>query len=179
MFFGKEKEYVIWETRFLEYMVIKNLQDTILPSTTDPDPGKNEKAYAELVLVLDVTSLSIIMNDAKNDGRGALKLLKAHYRGSGKPRILTLYSNLCNLKYDGEEDLTVYISRAERLASNLKAAHETISDSLLVAMVMKGLPSTFDSFIVFVTQSAKDYTFPELKLAIRDFSQNEKCRGNM
>ena len=178
MFSGKEEEYNIWETRFLGYMVIKNIQDTIILSTTDPDPGKNEKAYAELILGLDVTFLSIIMNDAKNDGRRALKLLRAHYRGSGNPRILTLYSNRCNLKYDDEDDLTVYISRAERLASNPKAAQETISDSLLVAMVMKGLPSTFDSFIVFVTQSAKDYRFPEFKLAIRDFSQNEKCRGN-
>ena len=45
-------------------------------------------------------------------------------------------------------------------------------------MVMKGLPSTFDSFIVFVLQSAKDYTFTEFKSAIRNFSQNVKSRGN-
>ena len=118
------------------------------------------------------------MNDAKDRGRDALSLLRDHYRGSGKPRILTMYTNLCNLKYAYGEDLTEYISGAERLASNLKAAGETISDSLLVAMVMKGLPSTFDSFIVFVTQSAKDYIFTEFKSAIRNFSQNVKSRGN-
>ena len=178
MFTGKEEDYDIWETRFLGYMAIKDLKKTILPSTSEADAGKNEKAYAELVLLLDETSLSIIMNDAKDRGRDALSLLRDHYRGSGKPRILTMYTNLCNLKYPYGEDLTEYISGAERLASNLKAAGETISDSLLVAMVMKGLPSTFDSFIVFVTQSAKDYTFTEFKSAIRNFSQNVKSRGN-
>ena len=74
--------------------------------------------------------------------------------------------------------MTEYISGAERLASNLKAARETISDSLLVVMVMKGLPSTFDSFIVFVTQSVKDYNFTEFKSVIRNFCENVKCRGN-
>ena len=122
MFTGKEEDYDIWETRFLGYMTIKDLNKTILPSTS-------ERAYAELVLWLDETSLSIIMNDAKDRGRDALSLLRDHYRGSGKPRILTMYTNLCNLKYPYGEDLTEYISGAERLASNLKAAGETISDS--------------------------------------------------
>ena len=70
--------------------------------------------------------------------------------------------------------LCTHISGAERLASNLKAAGEIIGYNLLVAMVMKGLPSTFDSFIVFVTRSAKDYTFTEFKSDIRNFSQNVK-----
>ena len=62
MFTGKEEDYDIWESRFLGYMAIKDLKKTILPSTS-------EKAYAELVLLLDDTSLSIIMNDAKDRGR--------------------------------------------------------------------------------------------------------------
>ena len=88
MFTGKEENYDIWVTRFLGYMAIKDLKKTILPSTSEADTGKNEKAYAELVLWLDETSLSIIMNDAKDRGRDALRLLRDQYRGSGKPRIL-------------------------------------------------------------------------------------------
>ena len=97
MFTGKEKDYDIWETRFLGYMAIKGLKKSIPPSTSEADTGKYEKAYAELVLLLDETSLSIIMNAAKDKGREALSLLRDHYRGSGKPRILTMYTNLCNL----------------------------------------------------------------------------------
>ena len=41
-------------------------------------------------------------------------------------------------------DLKKSISGAERLVSNLKTAGKTISDSLLVAMFMQGLPYTFD-----------------------------------
>ena len=49
-------------------------------------------------------------------------------------------------------------------------------DSLLVIMVMKGLPESFNNFITVVTQSSKEYTFLKFKSAIRNYSENEKSR---
>ena len=152
VFTGEENDNDLWEVRMLAYMGLQDLKTTILPSTTEAEPAKNEKAYAELVMLLDEKSLSMVMNEASDDGRQALEILRAHYKGTGKPRILTLYNNLCNLKL-GTEHLTDYISRAERLSISLKSAGETISDSLLIAMVIKGLPSTYDNFLVVITQS--------------------------
>ena len=43
---------------------------------------------------------------------------------------------------------------------------------------MKGLPPSFDSCIVFITQSAKEYSFLEFKAAIRDCSENERSRSS-
>ena len=77
MFTGKEEDYDIWETRFLGYMAIKDLKQTILPSTSEADAGNN---------------------DANNNGRDALSLLRDHYRGFVKPRILTMHTNICKLK---------------------------------------------------------------------------------
>ena len=45
-------------------------------------------------------------------------------------------------------------------------------------MAMKGLPPSFDSFIVFITQSGKEYSFVEFKAAIRDYSENERSRSS-
>ena len=60
----------------------------------------------------------------------------------------------------------------------LKKANETVSDSLLISMVLKGLPVSYNSVIVVITQSAKDYSFVEFKSAIRNFSENEKSRSS-
>ena len=38
---------------------------------------------------LEETSLSLVMRDARNDGRCALKILREHYAGRSKPRIIT------------------------------------------------------------------------------------------
>ena len=61
MFTGDEQDYDIWQVRFLGYMALQGLKETILPSSTTVDSTKNEKAYAELVMLLDEKSLSMIM----------------------------------------------------------------------------------------------------------------------
>lgn len=78
-------------------MRIQKLLDTILPGTPDastgivpnPDPEKNADAYAELVQYLDDKSLNLIIRDATNDGRKALAILRKHYLGTSKQRIIS------------------------------------------------------------------------------------------
>ena len=83
-----EKNYELWETRFLAHMELRGLGEVI---TEDPtidvedeaalaeDETKNGEAYAELVQCLDNKSLSLIMRDAKGDRRRALAILREHY----------------------------------------------------------------------------------------------------
>ena len=62
LFDGDERNYETWEVRFLGYLHLNGLKSTILTSASGtPDAAKNEKAYSELVQVLDERSLSLIM----------------------------------------------------------------------------------------------------------------------
>ena len=45
-------------------MGLQDLKTTILPSATAVEPAKNEKTYAELVMLLDEKSLSMVMNES-------------------------------------------------------------------------------------------------------------------
>ena len=102
-FNGDERRYEMWETRFLGYMLMKGLKDTIDPKrntageVAPADPSQNEQAYAELIQWLDEKSLSLVVRDARDDGRGALKTLRAHYRSKGKQRVIRLYTELTSL----------------------------------------------------------------------------------
>ena len=87
-FDGDERGFEQWEVKFLGYMKLRKLKDTItLAMATEPLPdgfvGKNEEAFAELIQFLDDRSLSLIMRDAKDDGRAALNILRSHYAGTG------------------------------------------------------------------------------------------------
>ena len=75
MFSGQETDYDLWEIRMLAYMRLQDLKKVIQPSTTAADAALNEKAYAELVMLLDEKSLSLIMTDAVDDG--SFQLFKA------------------------------------------------------------------------------------------------------
>ena len=60
-FDGDEKNYEIWETKFLGYLRLQGLKGTILQEPDEDDVNdevKNEEAYAELIQFLDDKSLS-------------------------------------------------------------------------------------------------------------------------
>ena len=178
-FNGDERKYEMWEARFLGYMLMKGLKDTInATDSTTVDPSKNEQAYAELIQWLDERSMSLVVRDAKDKGREALKILRDYYRGKGKQRVIRLYTELTSLFMKPRESVTDYILRAEDAATGLREAGEDVSDGLLIAMVMKGLSPQFKSFVAVVTQSDKAWEFKDLKSSLRDYEDTERARAD-
>ena len=67
-----------------------------------------------------------------------------------------------------DENVTDYMLRAETAATSLKSAGEQIGDSLLIAMIIRGLPSEeYKPFSTVVTPKDKDLSFGELKVSLR------------
>ena len=142
-FDGEEANYEQWELKFLAYMKIQKLKDVINPdSTSITSDDQNESAFSQLVQYLDPRSTALIMRDALNDGRKAMKILRDHYKGSTHQRAISMWNALSSLQKHPSEQLTDYIIRAETTATSLKSSGEIISDTMLIAMVMKGLPQS-------------------------------------
>ena len=49
-----------------------------------------------------------------------------------------------------------------------------MTDGLLIAMTLKGLPEEYKPFVVVVTQSDKEQKFSEFKVALRSFEDTER-----
>ena len=99
IFDGDESKNELWEIKFLCYMRLRKLSDTIDPSSDDArgeltaaDEANNADAFAELIQCLDDRSLSLIMREVRDVGRKALGIIREHYLGRSKPRIITLFS---------------------------------------------------------------------------------------
>lgn len=179
---GNSTDYPIWETRFLSYLYTQNqdVYTAILPKGVADDHKDfvqhNHSAYAELAQVLDERSLQLIMTDVPQDGRGALALLRKHYQSTEKPRVLSLYEELTTLRMRDTEDVTDYLIRAETAVTGLRSAKETITDNLIIAMILKGLPESYKSFIVVHTQMDKVKTLTEFKAALNTYANTESLR---
>lgn len=181
LFDGKEDRYDLWETRFLSRLHTLKLKDTILRVPTGEaeiatDEARNADCYAQLVNALDDKSLSLIRHDAAEDGRKALKLLREHYSGKSKPRILNLYTSLTTIHMEGNETVTDYMIRAENIITALRDGGENMSDGLLVATVLNGLPDSFRPLAVHVTQNEDNVTFQDFKRRLRVYEESEKMR---
>ena len=146
-------------------------------SGDETDTERNEDAYNELIQFLDDKSLSLIMREASDNGREALRILRDHYAGKGKPRIISLYTELTSLRKK-QNGVTDYIIRTEATVTALRNAGETLSVGLIIAMVLKGLSRTFNAFSIYVTYSSKELTFSEFKTQLRSFKDTEKYHQN-
>ena len=104
-------------------------------------------------------------------------LLRQHYANTEKPRIITLYEELTTIDMTETEDVTDYLIRAEKAATGLRSAEETISDNLIIAMLLKGLPAAFNSFVVVHTQTDQKKSLTEFKAALRNRVNTEAARN--
>ena len=185
-FNGDEGNYELWEVKFLAYLrlhklhsVVIDAEGSFIPDQAGSDVAdKNAEVFAALVQLLDDKSLNLIIRDAKNDGRKSLKILREHYMGCSKPRIISMYCELTSLKLVSNESVTEYLLRGETTVTRLKEAGEKVSDALLIAMILKGLPESFKSFSTVIIQSDVDtMSFKKFKTALRNYEENEKARS--
>lgn len=179
LFDGSDEKYDLWETRFLGHLHILKLKDTILKEPEGEaqiaaDPTKNADCYAELIRLIDDKSLSLVRHDAKYNGRKALEILREHYSGKSKPRIINMYTSLTKLRKAENESTTDYIIRAENLITALQDAGETLSDDLIIAMMLGGLPDSYKPLAVHITQNEDKVTFSDFKRRLRIYEESEK-----
>ena len=190
-FDGNEQNYEAWEEKFLGYLLVKKLKKTVIAepvalastatdqertTAAETDAVNNELAYAEMIQFLDPTSHQLVMRDAKDDGRKAIQILRAHYSGMGKSRILSLYTEIMMLSQLPTETTTDFILRAEKIVTALKAAGEQFSDSLLIAIILKGLPEEYTPFTVVVQQKDEQLDFASFKTKLRNYEENNRSR---
>ena len=78
-----------------------------------------------------------------------------------------------------ESDLgEVYcISSGPSKRAALKTAGEEVSDALLVAMIIKGLPQPFSTFSALTSQNTEEPTVTEFKVALSSYEETMKARG--
>ena len=96
-----------------------------------------------------------MIRDAQDNRRKALTILREHYLLKGKPKVISLYTELTSLRRLESESITDYIIRTENISNALKEAGEVISNGLLIAMVLKELPPNFKPFRTVITQKKK------------------------
>ena len=136
--------------------------------------------WSHLALVLNNTTLMYIKNDCVaadgyGDGTKAWRLLQEKFCSVERPTVVSLVGQLAKLRLGSEEDLDDYFVRSQELMTRLSEAGEAITDTLFNALVINGLPDSFEHFVVQESfQPAK--TFTELRTRLRNYDDSRRAR---
>ena len=61
--------------------------------------------------------------------------------------------------------------------TSLRNAKEIISDELMIAVILKGLPDSFKLFAINISQSSTDTTWSEFKTKLRSYEETENLNN--
>ena len=174
-FSGEEDDFAYWSEKFEGYMHTKKLRGQLL-GTEASNNDEKYNIWAELVQCLDKRSIMMLKSECKGDGPEAWKLLAAHFSSSETPRVMNLLEQLTSLSLKPSEEMTDYLIRAETLSSSLEVAGEKISEKLLVSVVLKGLPDSYEYFKTVHDFSSTRTPFSYLKKALKNFADSQKLK---
>ena len=75
IFNGDESNFEIFEVKFVSYLRLCGLYNVTQNSNSENDEELNAEVFAELIQCLDDRSINLIIRDARDNGRKALRRL--------------------------------------------------------------------------------------------------------
>jgi hypothetical protein len=141
--------YSAWAKRFKAHLVIKGCA-AAFSDNAEAAAAVDEKAKAYLVKALGETYIDLVDEDSTFSAAwGELKQL---YEQSSAANYMQLRQQFNAAKQDPGEDIVKYIVRVQNLAERLKAAGEAVSEKQIVAVVLEGMLSQYDTERVYYQQ---------------------------
>ena len=119
-------------------------EETARVKAEDERKKQRFMACCELVQCLDKASINFIRLH-KPDGVEAWKTIVGKHRCTKRTRIQTLLTQLAGLKMTPGDEVTDYLTWAEGIQLDLQEVGEMTSNAKFSAMVLTGLPPTFES----------------------------------
>ena len=179
-FSGNENDWEYFAEQFEARIVLLNLKKTLkgtdVPGSSENETNVNdrkEQLWCELIQCLDRKSLMLIKRD-KPDGSAAWNRLQSYFKSTERPHVQRMLNEISNLKLEASESIKDYILRSENLQMNLQEAGEGISEKMMIAMLLKGLPKEFDNFTTVVNFSKDAKSLDEIKRDLSNFAETSK-----
>ena len=174
-FSGENDDFAHWSEKIESYMHTKQLRGQLLGTDTSND-DKKYKNWAELMQCLDKRSIMMLKSECKGNGPEAWKQLTAHFSSSETPRVMNLLEQVISLSLKPTEEMIDYLIRAETVLSSLEVSGEKISEKLLVSVVLKDLPDSYEYFKTVHDFSKAPTPFSDLKKALKKFADSQKLK---
>ena len=121
--------------------------------------------------------VSFILRPDRGKGFEFWSVLCKMFKGFERPRLQKVISDLTNLRKYSNESIVDCITRAEDMQLNISGVDESISEKMVVSILLKGLPREFESFCNLV-KYGEDKTLDEIKRDLINFESEKRNDRN-
>ena len=141
---------------------------------------KWNNVWCHLAPTLDETTLMLMTHDCVGDdsigdGAKAWKFLQVRFQKMETPTVVTLVAQLAGLQLEDAEDLDIFFIRGHELLTRLQEAGEAVTETAFNALVLNGLPMTYESFVL-QEKFNPATNFTELRKRLQNFHESKAQR---
>lgn len=195
-----QENYLLWSAQVLPYLRSQGLSGHIdgsvpAPSQTisiTPSDGTGGRSvivnpeytswYHQDQLVLSVINSSLtedvlsIVVDATS-ARDAWSTLERSFASRSKARIMQIRMQLTTIQ---KKDLSIadYFRKVKRLADTLAAIGKCLEDEELIAYLLRGLGSDYDSLVTSITTRTDNYTVSDVYAHMLNYEMRQELNNS-
>ncbi|UYV65758.1 hypothetical protein LAZ67_3005352 [Cordylochernes scorpioides] len=179
-----ENNYTTWSMKMEAILDSKDLFEDVIVND-EPDftkdkleydiwKKKNREAYSLIILSLS-DDLTIIFRGDKRAKRIWYDI-KKRFEGSLENKRIDLMLDLARLKLNPNENVNMYIVRAQKLAQEITQLGKTVTERELVRYIVEGLTPNFDTIAAALSIN-REISLPDLRQALLDFEKKRQDRS--
>jgi transposase InsO family protein len=132
--------YAVWAKKFRAHLIIKGCGTAFDDKC---EAAVDQKALAYLIKALGDTYIELISEDSSFTA--AWKELKKLYEQNSVANYMQLRQKFNSAKQESGEDIVSFIVRVQHLAERLSSAGEKVSEQQVVAVVIEGMLSAYET----------------------------------
>ncbi|UYV69112.1 hypothetical protein LAZ67_6002474, partial [Cordylochernes scorpioides] len=179
-----ENNYTTWSMKMEAILDSKDLFEDVIVND-EPDftknkleydiwKKKNREAYSLILLSLS-DDLTIIFRGDKRAKRIWYDI-KKRFEGSLENKRIDLMLDLARLKLNPNENVNMYIVRAQKLAQEITQLGKTVTERELVRYIVEGLTPNFDTIAAALSIN-REISLPDLRQTLLDFEKKRQDRS--
>lgn len=158
----------VWKRHVKSYLVIKGLwnctQHVLTASSKDDEKEKDLKALSEITLLIDPSIFSYI--DGQETAKAAWDALEKSLSETGLSRKVALLKQFTHTVLLDFSSMEQYVTEMLSLSSRVKNAGLTLDDEVIASIMLGGLPSEFDTFVMTIENTQTKLTSEYVKTTL-------------